>query len=296
MNAPQTLTDPRAAFRSAIAAAGITPPDVIEADGRLHRFSSSGRRGDEAGWYVLHGDGIPAGRYGCWRTGLDAIWRAGTGRALTPAESAEQRRRMEAARAQREAEETARHAAAREAAARLLAGAAPCADHPYLTAKRVGAHGVKVIAADHARRITPLVPALSGPLLLVPLRDAGGALHSVQCIDASGAKRFLAGGRVAGCYHPIGRPRGALLLAEGYATAATLHQATGHAVAVCFNCGNLLAVAQALRARFPRLCFVLCADNDALTPGNPGVSAAQTAARAVGGWLAVPNFREAAHG
>ena len=53
--------DQRSAFREAIHTAGLTPPEVIEADGRLHRFASNGRRGDDAGWYVFHVDGIPAG-------------------------------------------------------------------------------------------------------------------------------------------------------------------------------------------------------------------------------------------
>jgi putative DNA primase/helicase len=80
------------------------------------------------------------------------------------------------------------------------------------------------------------------------------------------------------------------LLAEGFATAATLHQATGHAAAACFSCGNLLSVARALRGKFPTLRLVLCADNDVNTPGNPGLTKAREAARAVGGWLAVPVF------
>ncbi len=57
-------------FRQAIQSAGLTPPDVIEADGKLRRFASSGKRGDDAGWYVLYGDGIPAGIFGDWRTGI----------------------------------------------------------------------------------------------------------------------------------------------------------------------------------------------------------------------------------
>ena len=59
-------------FRSAIAAAGIPAPDVIEGDGVLHRFSTSGRASDKSGWYALHSDGIPAGTFGCWRSGCKA--------------------------------------------------------------------------------------------------------------------------------------------------------------------------------------------------------------------------------
>lgn len=73
-------------FRAAIAAVGLTPPSMVEADGKLHRFASNGKQGDDAGWYVLHGDGIPAGSFGDWRTGVSQTWQANLGRPLTPAE------------------------------------------------------------------------------------------------------------------------------------------------------------------------------------------------------------------
>lgn len=63
-------------FRAAIEAAGLAAPAAILADGRLHRFPTAARRGDDAGWYVLHDDGIAAGAFGDWRTGLSATWRA----------------------------------------------------------------------------------------------------------------------------------------------------------------------------------------------------------------------------
>ena len=128
----------------------------------------------------------------------------------------------------------------------------------------------------------------------VPARDLHGVLHTLQFIGAYGAKRFLTGGRIQGCYFAIGsKPFDQILLAEGLATGSTLHQATGAAVAVCFNCGNLLAVARALREKYPMLRLVVCADNDVATPGNPGLTHGRAAALAVGGFLAVPRFEQA---
>ena len=46
-----------------------------------------------------------------------------------------------------------------------------------------------------------------------------------------------------GCYHGIGKPDGVLIVFEGYATGASIHEATGQAVALAFNAGNLEAVA-----------------------------------------------------
>ena len=58
-------------FIAAIENAGLTAPEAIEADGEIHRFASNGTPRDNAGWYVLFGDGLPAGRFGCFRSQID---------------------------------------------------------------------------------------------------------------------------------------------------------------------------------------------------------------------------------
>jgi putative DNA primase/helicase len=149
--------------------------------------------------------------------------------------------------------------------------------HPYLFAKGVQPHGIRLFEDK----------------LLIPVRDAAGMLHSLQTITPDGQKRFHVGGRVKGCYHAIGKPIGPdsmLIVCEGYATAASIHEATGHAVAVAFNSGNLAAVAIALRAKYPALKIIIAADDDHLTDGNPGMTKARAAALAAGGMLAVPPF------
>jgi putative DNA primase/helicase len=263
-------------FRDAIRSAGLEPPDLIEADGKLRRFASNGKRGDAAGWYVLHGDGIPAGAFGDWRTGISESWRADVGRTLTPQEEAEYRAKVEATRREREADEKRSRAEAKAKAAAIWKESQPTPeDHPYLIRKRVKPHGVR--SNDGA--------------LVIPMRDGGGEIHSLQFIAPDGEKRFLAGGRVAGCFLMIGEPRGApLCIAEGFATAATIHDAIGYAVAVAFNAGNLEPVARALRGNFADVELILCADDDVYTAGNPGLTKAKAAALTIGGKLAVPDF------
>lgn len=56
-------------FNHKMKAAGLNPPPDLIADGEIHRFSTNLRINDNAGWYVLHSDGIPAGAFGDWRTG-----------------------------------------------------------------------------------------------------------------------------------------------------------------------------------------------------------------------------------
>ncbi|MBI4291285.1 MAG: toprim domain-containing protein [Betaproteobacteria bacterium] len=96
------MREPIEQFRDAIRSAGLEPPEVIQADGKLRRFASNGKRGDDAGWYSLHADGIPAGCFGDWRTGFSQTWRADIGRNLTPAERAGLARQVARAKAQRQ--------------------------------------------------------------------------------------------------------------------------------------------------------------------------------------------------
>lgn len=269
-------------FLAAIAAAGLAPIKPIELpEGRIVRFRVAGdKSGSRNGWAIFHSHPIAAGAFGSWKTGEQHTWRSTSNEVTTPAERTELKRKLQAAQQARASEEARLRAEAAARALKLWAGAKPATDdHPYLRAKGVHAYGLRALRDQ----------------LVVPARDVDGRLHTLQFIGPDGSKRFLTGGRIAGCYYAIGRPDDALLLAEGYATAATLHQATGRAVAACFNCGNLVAVARELRAKFPQLRFVVCADNDVGTPGNPGLTAAHQAAKAIGARVAYPTFEEVAH-
>src|SRR5437764_262196 len=126
--------------------------------------------------------------------------------------------------------------------------------------------------------------------VVVPVRDTAGKLHSLQFIGQDGSKKFLSGGRIKGGYFAMGRPDGVILIGEGFATCASAHEATGHPVAVAFDCGNLRAIAEALRAKYPNACIVLLADDDYCTIGNPGIAKAKEAANAINGAIAIPEF------
>ncbi|MDR3005235.1 MAG: toprim domain-containing protein [Acidovorax sp.] len=261
-------------FAQAIAAAGLVPPDTIHTDGQLHRFSATGKRSDSAGWYVLHADGLPAGVFGCWRNGLTETWCSKAENTLTQAERDTMRQRVQLAKQQRDADALQRQQKAQAVATARWETSMPVAQHPYLTAKGIQPYNL------HAE----------GSMLLVPMRDTCGEVHSLQTITPDGRKRFLAGGRVRGCYHSVGCPDVAIVVCEGMATAHSVRAATGLAVAAAFSASNLAPVAQALRRKFPTVPIVLAADDDHTTEGNPGLTAARAAALAVGGLLAVPQF------
>ncbi len=127
----------------------------------------------------------------------------------------------------------------------------------------------------------------------MPLRAGDGTLHSLQFVARDGTKRFLKSGRVAGMYYLLGTisdDEAVVCVAEGYATAASIHEATTYPVAVAFNAGNLAAVARSIRQTYRKVCLIVCADDDFETPGNPGLSLATDAARESRARLAMPTF------
>lgn len=164
--------------------------------------------------------------------------------------------------------------------------------HAYLLRKGVGPHGVRMETQD---------------VLILPLMDLDGTIHTLQRIYEDGTKRFLTGGAKAGHFALIGGPlvdAGTILVCEGWATGATAHEATGLPVVAAMDAGNVKRVAPLLHERYPAARLIILADNDS-KPGrvdNPGVDAAISAARATGALLAIPpepgdfNDLAAAHG
>lgn len=125
--------------------------------------------------------------------------------------------------------------------------------------------------------------------IVVPLRDSKGNIHSLQTINATGTKLFPKYSRKAGLYHVIGYLKDAksVAIAEGYATAASIHMATDWPVVVAFDAGNLPAVAQAVRELCPEAKILICADLD---ENGKGQTKAQEAADLIGAVVVLPNF------
>lgn len=223
-------------------------------------------------------------------------------------EELEARRRRQEAEAERERRRTARrHSQVAELAATRLhpAEIVEGNSHPYLHKKGVNSHGLRRVRLwerrtqdENGQWQTIYIKGV----LLVPMIDTDGKIWNLQAIfpkphPALGRdKDYLPGGRTAGLFYRIppltgGHDRseaGTVLIAEGYATAAALFEATGYPVYVAFSAGNLEAVARTVRTQYPTARLVVCADNDIKTPGNPGLAAAHRAARAVNGVVAVP--------
>jgi phage/plasmid primase-like uncharacterized protein len=259
-------------FRQAIEQAGLTAPETIIADGKIHRFASNGDPKDDAGWYVFHNDGIPAGSFGNWRSDLKRNWCAKSDTTMSALERAAYRHRLDAIQRQRDADEQRRHVEAAERARAMWEGATPAPEtHPYLIRKGICSHGLRI---DEENR------------LIVPVM-IGGRIASLQTIDSNGEKQFLPGGKVKGGTFHMGEwsDPDTLLLCEGFATGASVHEASGYPVAITFSAGNLLSVAQALRAQHPNANMMVCGDHDA---SGVGQAKAREAATAVNSSLAIP--------
>jgi phage/plasmid primase-like uncharacterized protein len=279
------IGDEHAQFDAALRARGLVPPREVFADGKRYRCDAKGKRnGKRVGSYIVFGDGvIPAGSIQNFQDGLGPEpWRYQPhGRQRTMREDAEADKKVEEARKQREAQEAADHLRAAAKAERLWNAATPAtAGQPYLAKKQVQPHGTRTL--------------YNGAVLVVPLHDADGNVHSIQFIDAGGEKRFLTGGAKQGFFFQIRGRDDVIYIAEGFATAATIHETTGRTVVAAIDCGNLLPVAKTVRERNPAAEVVICADDDWKTAckhtGNPGLHHARMAAGSIDAAIAVPNF------
>lgn len=214
------------------------------------------------------------------RLGLGIFQRNGEAQASPPMASTPTKSQL---RQQAEAERIAALQKAAQLAKRLWQSAQPaCPGHAYLVDKGI---------SPYRLRQTP-----QGQIM-VPLY-AHGELVNVQLIDAQGNKRFLKGGQVQGAYAPLGRvmPGKTLYVCEGWATGATIYAHTREPVACAMHAGNLEPVARALCERYGHLEMVIAGDDDRATPGNPGRTAANAAALAVGALVLFPDWpKEAPH-
>jgi len=255
----QAPAAPDIQLKDAMLGAGLKPPETLHLDGKVHRFNSGtkGEKGhDKPGWYIIFNDGIPAGRFGCWRSGVELTWKADIGRSLTVAEEMAQSRRLSEAKAQRDVEQ----AKTREVAANTVdliwsqAGAAS-PEHPYLQRKGIQPNGARITGDGR---------------LMVPLYNSDGELSSIQYIDHQGGKLYHPGGQTGSMFWLVGSTDDVdtLYIAEGFATAATISEVTGKPCAVAYSASNLVPVTGILKTAHPTLDICIVADNDASGVGQ----------------------------
>ena len=258
--------------------AGMKPPHFLTPN-TINRFQDKDdKAGKKSGWSwhtVFQGDygAITVMKYGSWRMGDVVTWCSHDTSTLSRDEIRQLNDQMERAA---KAADDAREESQREAKIEVESFLRDCkqcdGNHPYLERKKVKAYkGVMVFGAD----------------LIIPI-TIDGDVWSFLRIDKNGNKRFKAGGRIKGGYFVI-EGDDTVVICEGYATGATIHEQTGFTVVVAFSAGNLMYVAYTWKEKAAGR-IIIAADDDRFGDKNVGVEKATAAAKAISADMVMPVF------
>ena len=276
-----SITEVISAFRLSALERGIIVPDN-PAIGRISRCGTENKPRGKNGSYLFYLSSPPAGGFENFSDGQGwQKWRFQTGRKWTPTKREAYRQLIDAEHRAREEANARQHAEAAEQSRHIWTSAKPANDrHPYLVLKDIKSHGVR----QH-----------NDGRLIIPVFDSCGQIQSLQYIDGLGNKIFLKGGKTSGGRYLIGdvsNPVEVICIAEGFATAATIHEQTPYPCFVAFSATNLEHVAVSIRAKYPKAKIVITADNDWQTAQkigrNPGVESAKRAAAGCCGNVVFP--------
>ncbi len=247
-------------------------------DGQIHRVPLIGKPGGKDGAYCGYLDGVPSGWSQNYVTGEKSKF-VSSGVQLTEEEKAKQRAEHARKLQEREAKRQRDYDIAANNAKRVLNNSVEAdKNHAYLQEK-----GIKpYIAMENIYN-----------QLVVPVQNIHGDIRGVQFIEENGSKKFLSGIEKKGNFALLSEEAkdvSKALVCEGFATGASLHEATKLPVVVAFDAGNLEEVSKALAEKYKGIEITVCADNDQYKDNNIGLECAKKAALAVGGKLAVPQF------
>ena len=275
-----SLSEAIAAFQDRLHAEGLGRPDIIKADGVLHRFRCEGdRKGTLNGWYVFYTEPVYSAGYGDWKKGFQSTFCLKTDKTLSHEERQALAQQIQATKRKREQEREKLYLENEKRALNIWNRSHyPDKKHPYLVAKAMPPDGLRQLRES----------------LVVPLYQ-GGRITSLQLIDQKGNKKFISGARIQGSafiYGDLRKPFKRAYIAESPSTGYSVHVLGNYAPVFCaMSAGNLERVACAVRSKWPDVEeIIIAADND-INPGtdkNPGIEYAEKAASACGGKVSIP--------
>ena len=273
-------------FQKLLSDTGAVKILTIIADGEFHRFGVKGdKHGQMSGWYILndHGD-LLVGAYGNWRTGLSEVWCSKFEQTLSNVERKSYLESIAKAKQQYAEAKAKMYEEVKIRAQKLIVSTRDATmDNAYVKRKGIRLYGCKVLGNTG----TLVVPMCDG-------YDEQGQPYivNIQFISPDGSKKYMTGGKKKGCYLAIGNSKSSsIVICEGYATGASIAQATNHKVIVAFDAGNLLPVAQRIaKSKKPDQTIIIAADNDAWGDVNIGVQKATEATNAIHAHMAIPDF------
>lgn len=258
-----------------------------ELNGKVHRFNrnSKSKTGWHVGWQLF---GLKSGKpyeiciFGDWKTSEKHEYKGAPGEKLSPDDRKIINDKLAEAARLNEEERLKGQDEARQRAAKVWARSKPVYQSSYFSRKKISA----LFGAQ-----TNLDEESGARIILVPMRDVDGELWGIQRIFEDGQKRFLSGQRILGLFHVIGEISNDTKLAyvaEGFATGASVHEATGLPVVVVFNTANMEAAALAVRRRYKDLAIIVAGDDDVKVDGNPGRTKAEKVAKLLCGTAVFP--------
>ncbi|HDX3260941.1 TPA: DNA primase [Escherichia coli] len=279
-------SDPVTEFAQVLENAGLVLKELPVMDGKIHRVPTTGdKNGQKSGAYRGFLDGRPAGWYRDYRSADDSPvnWTFSGGEQTDPRARLHLKAHSMQRREDAERELKAQYNRQAAYARRYVSKWPQATAHEYLTRKGIqAAPGVRINDKNE---------------LVIPFRNRNGAIRSYQRIPVTGGKdaRILKDSEKTGNWFALGTPRNGqpVLFAEGYATAASLHEATGLPVLMTVDAGNMIAVAEEARQRLKQSPFIFCADNDHARQVNKGIVSATKAAELTGGSVIFPAFTDA---
>lgn len=264
---------------------------VTQSDLVLEKFTrckvSDDKGGKQSGWYFIYeyrarnGKYYYGGQYGNWKIhDREGLKLQGDFSGLSQTELAEIKKKQDAARKKQANEKKQRHQEAAQRAKEIWENLPDGGRSGYLDKKQVKGYGVR----------------FSRGSIVVPVRKADHSLTGLQFINSDSTKKFLTGTEKQGCFHVIGEAlsTGVRIVCEGYATAASIFEASKHPTYIAFDAGNLVAVAKILRKQYPDDLIVIAGDDDSQGSENKGRIKAEEAAKAVNGLAVFPEFQEVA--
>lgn len=319
------MLSPQEEFAQVLSEAGFILDGLPEMDTKNPQRVpvEGGKKGSKDGAYHGFTDGRPAGWFQNHKTMTKPQKWIYSGHKMSPEEHMILKNEAAQKREQREKErEISNQKAAERIYDKIIESAInpPSPDHPYLKAK--GVKGDRLFQDNNGNLLVVGLNLKDLDFVNLDPADCKYTVQTLQTISPDGQKSYEPGSKKAGAGFVIGmeflqkiardqqkkqnqfpllqslETKPEILIAEGYATGATLHEATGLPVVVAFDSNNLLPVAEILKEKFPSAELVICADNDVKLVDNPkiginvGLDKGLEAAMAVDGWMIFPAFTD----
>lgn len=282
---------PIAFFVEKMREAGFVINKYPEINGRSTRVAVQGdKAGQTSGWYKIHTDGVPVCLFQNWRTG------DGVQKLVAPSTKIDMSIDLEKVKVNTEA--MAAKLSSQEGATKQLH-----AEVAKNVQERLAVYKESESTEYIQRKNIPVykgIYATNRGATVVPLSDIEGNVKTMQTILPTGTKMFEKGGELKSSMHVINadnlaEAKGGIVICEGYATGATIREATnGYFGVVCaMTSHNLLDVAKAVSEKYPDKPLIIAGDNDRFNVnGNVGRLTAEAVAKELGAKVIIPEFKE----